>query len=413
MNDDRTISIDRGVRRSARSSALDEALVRLILQGFRGVPVGFVLWDGTRLPARVKDPVAWLRVHDRQALIRVALNPDLQVGELYSAGRLDVDGSLVDLAEAVYRFAHGSTAQNPLAALLRHVNRPRGNRRHQSRDNIRHHYDLGNDFYRLWLDEQLVYTCAYFPDPSVSLEAAQVAKLDYVCRKLDLKPGERVVEAGCGWGALALHMARHYQTAVRAYNISRSQLAHARQRAEREGLTDRVQFIEGDYREISGDCDVFVSIGMLEHVGRAHYRDLGAVMDRVLTPNGRGLIHSIGAPVSGPMNPWIERHIFPGAYTPTLREMMGVFEPFRFSILDVENLRLHYARTLEHWLARFEDHREQVRSLFDERFVRMWRLYLSGSIAAFRSGALDLFQVLFNRKGNNAVAWTRASLYRP
>ena len=156
--------------------------------------------------------------------------------------------------------------------MLRFVNRPRGNGERQSRENIQHHYDIGNDFYRLWLDEQLVYTCAYFPDPSASLEEAQIAKMDHVCRKLELRPGERVIEAGCGWGALALHMARHYGVQVRAYNISRSQLAYARERARTEGLADRVELIEGDYREISGGCDVFVSVGMLEHVGRGHYR---------------------------------------------------------------------------------------------------------------------------------------------
>lgn len=412
MSDDQSISWARA-RRQSPSGSFDAAVVSLLLRGFKGVPVGFVLWDGTRLPADLKRPVAWLHVHDRQALMRIALNPDLEIGELYSAGRLDVDGSLVELAEAVYRANYTSKAPGPLAALLRFVKRPRGNRRHQSRENIRHHYDIGNDFYGLWLDERLVYTCAYFPNPSCGLEDAQVAKMDHICRKLDLKPGERVIEAGCGWGALALHMARHYGVRVRAYNISRPQIIHARERTRAEGLGGRVELIEGDYREIAGECEAFVSIGMLEHVGREHYRDLGAVINRVLGPTGRGLIHSIGAPVSAPLNPWIERHIFPGAYTPTLGEMISVLEPFRFSILDVENLRLHYAKTLEHWLTRFEAHKEQVRAGFDEPFVRLWRLYLSGSIAAFRSGVLDLFQVLFTRAGDNAIPWTRSTWYRP
>jgi cyclopropane-fatty-acyl-phospholipid synthase len=412
MNDDQTVSLVRPGRQESGSGAFDSTLVRFLLRGLAGVPVGFVLWDGTRFATDPKSPVAWFRVRDRQALLKLALNPDLQVGELYSAGRIDVEGSLVDLAEAVYRASLTAAHQGPLAALLRAVNRPRGNAQHQSRENIHHHYDIGNAFYRLWLDEQLVYTCAYFPNPSDSLEHAQTAKMEHVCRKLDLKPGERVIEAGCGWGAMALHMARHHGVEVRAFNISRSQLAYARERADREGLTDRVEFIEGDYREIAGACDVFLSIGMLEHVGRQHYQDLGRVIDRVLHPDGRGLIHTIGSPISGPLNPWIERNIFPGAYTPTLREMMTVFEPFRFTILDVENLRLHYAKTLEHWLARFESSAEEVRTMFDESFVRAWRLYLSGSVAAFRSGTLDLFQVLFNRPGNNEIAWTRADLYR-
>ena len=412
MRGDQSTAWEQGRKRRSRSGALDAMLVRLLLKGFSGVPLGFVLWDGTRLPLETARPVVWIQVHDRQSLLKLALNPDLQFGELYSAGRLDVDGSLVELGKAIYRVSLTSTVRSPLAAVLRFVNRPSGNAEQQSRENIHHHYDIGNDFYRLWLDRQLVYTCAYFADPAMTLEAAQVSKMDYVCRKLDLRPGDRVAEAGCGWGALALHMARHYGAQVRAFNISTSQLAYARERARTEGLSDRVEFVEGDYREIEGEYDAFVSVGMLEHVGPRHYRDLGRVVDRVLTPAGRGLIHSIGSSISAPMNPWIERHIFPGGYTPTVREMMEMLEPFHFAVLDVENLRQHYARTLEHWLARYEQHVDEVHAMFDEPFVRAWRLYLSGSIAAFHSGALQLFQVLFNRTGAGDVAWTRAVIYR-
>jgi len=412
VKDDRGTVWEQGGARPPLSGAFDAMLVRLLLKGFSGVPLGFALWDGTRLPSDTAKPVVWIHVHDRRSLLRLALNPDLQFGELYSAGMLDVEGSLVELGEAVYRVSLTSTVRSPIAAVLRFVNRPRDNAEQQSRENIHHHYDIGNDFYRLWLDGQLVYTCAYFADPAMTLEAAQLSKMDYVCRKLDLRPGDRVAEAGCGWGALALHMARHYGAQVRAFNISTSQLAYARERAQAEGLSDRVEFIEGDYREIGGEYDAFVSIGMLEHVGPRHYRELGRMIDRVLTPAGRGLIHSIGSSVSAPMNPWIERHIFPGAYTPTVREMMDVLEPFRFAVLDVENLRQHYARTLEHWLARYEQHVDEVHAMFDEPFVRAWRLYLSGSVAAFRLGALQVFQVLFNRTGAGDVAWTRAALYR-
>ena len=412
MKDDRSTAWQRGQVGLPRSGAFDAMLVRILLKGFSGVPLGFALWDGTRLPSDTARPVVWIHVHDRQSLLRLALNPDLQFGELYSAGKLDVKGNLVELGEAVYRVSLTSTVRSPMAAVLRFVNRPRDNAERQSRENIHHHYDIGNDFYRLWLDRQLVYTCAYFADPAMTLEDAQVAKMDYVCRKLDLRPGDRVAEAGCGWGALALHMARHYGAQVRAFNISTSQLAYARERARAEGLSDRVEFVEGDYREIQGEYDAFVSIGMLEHVSRRHYRELGRVIDRALTPAGRGLIHSIGSSISAPMNPWIERHIFPGAYTPTVREMMEVLEPFRLTVVDVENLRQHYARTLEHWLARYEQQVDEVRAMFDEPFVRAWRLYLSGSVAAFRSGALQLFQVLFNRTGAGDVAWTRAVLYR-
>jgi len=192
-----------------------------------------------------------------------------------------------------------------------------------------------------------------------------------------------VVEAGCGWGALARHMAKHYGVTVKAYNISRQQLAYARDRARQEGLVGRVEYIEDDYRNIRGQYDAFVSVGMLEHVGVDNYPMLGAVAKKALRKHGRGLIHSIGRNRPGTMSAWIERRIFPGAHPPCLSEMMQIFEPNTFSVLDVENLRLHYARTLAHWLERFEANVDKVEAMTDPAFVRAWRLYLAGSMASF------------------------------
>ena len=270
---------------------------------------------------------------------------------------------------------------------------------------------LANDFYRLWLDEQMVYTCAYYPLPETTLSEAQVAKLDYVCRKLRLKPGERVAEAGCGWGALALHMARKYGVSVQAYNLSTEQIQYARQKAQAEGLSDRVEFVQDDYRHMTGQFDAFVSIGMLEHVGPENYRAMGQLISRVLTPAGRGLIHSIGRNAARPLDPWTDKYIFPGAHPPSLREMMDLFEDSGFSVMDFENLRLHYARTCADWLARFEHQSAAVAKMFDERFVRMWRLYLAASSVTFENGDLQLFQVVFSREVNNSLPWTRADWY--
>jgi cyclopropane-fatty-acyl-phospholipid synthase len=219
------------------------------------------------------------------------------------------------------------------------------------------------------------------------------------------------VEAGCGWGALALHMGRAYGATVKAYNISKEQIAYARERARAEGLQDRVQFIEDDYRNIEGEFDAFVSVGMLEHVGTDQYQALGAVIDRGLKAAGRGLIHSIGRDYPMPMDAWTERNIFPGACPPSLSQMTRIFEPFGFSVLDVENLRLHYAKTLEHWLERYEAASERVAQMYDPAFARAWRLYLAGSTAAFRSGYMQLFQVSFTRSGENRIPWTRQYLY--
>lgn len=405
----RNVPLQRGT--DGRAAALDNPWLRKVLDLVEFPPVCLVLWDGREVAPSSAQPVARMVVRDRGALLRLIANPDLQFGEMYSAGRIDVEGRLLEVVEALYRARPGRPKGGLRQAVLNWVNRPRPNSVMHARDNIHHHYDIGNDFYRLWLDDQMLYTCAYFPDRAATLEQAQIAKMDHVCRKLQLKPGDRVVEAGCGWGALALHMARHYGVEVKAYNIAREQLAYARDRARREGLGARVEYIEGDFREIDAECDAFVSVGMLEHVGVAHYGALGAVIDRCLAANGRGLIHTIGMNYPAPLNPWIERHIFPGAYPPSLGEMMRIFEPANFSILDVENLRLHYAQTLEHWLQRFEAAEAQVENMFGGSFVRMWRLYLAGSLGAFATGQLALFQVVFARARDNGIPWTRDYLY--
>jgi cyclopropane-fatty-acyl-phospholipid synthase len=376
-------------------------------------PVAVALWDGEAINVSDSPPLATVVIHNAATLWRIAASPFFQFAEAYADGRVDIFGDLVSAIAAINRSIQTSTTAGFFYKLVSQWLRlPRFNSLSASRDNVYHHYDIGNDFYRLWLDEQLAYTCAYFPTPEASLEDAQVAKFDHVCRKVRLSPGDRVVEAGCGWGALALHMARRYGASVRAYNVSREQVAYARQRARDEGLADRVEFVEDDWRNIEGTYDVFMSVGMLEHVGKHNYRGLGEVIHRSITEKGRGLIHSIGRNKPAPVDRWIERRIFPGSYPPSLAEMMRIFEPRQLSVLDVENLRLHYVETLKHWLARYERAIDCVREMFDERFVRMWRLYLAASVAAFDVGDLQLFQVAFARGTSNEIPWTRAHLYR-
>jgi cyclopropane-fatty-acyl-phospholipid synthase len=397
--------------RAKSPTAIDRWMLSLLQRGFGTAPVGFALWDGTQTSPPHGSSAGRLLVRDRRTLVGLLLDPELNFGEAYASGRLEVLGDLPELLEETYRAweKEGRNDGRPTGRVA--LRRPNTLRR--ARENIHHHYDIGNEFYRLWLDDQLLYTCAYFPRPDASLEQAQVAKMDHVCRKLRLRPGERVVEAGCGWGALALHMARHYGVQVQAFNISTEQIRYGRERARAEGLSDRVAFVEDDYRNIQGRFDVFVSVGMLEHVGKDMYATLRGVIERCLsTEGGRGLLHFIGRDRQRPLNAWIRRRIFPGAYPPTLREVQEhILEPGGLSVLDVENLRLHYARTLEHWLGRFEGAVEQVRAMFGEPFVRAWRLYLAGSEAAFATGWMQLFQVVFARTGENDVPWTRDHIH--
>ncbi len=387
---------------------LDALLLRRLAARMGFAPLRYALGRST-FAAPAGPPVATLRFRDRRALVGLLLDPEVHFGDAYADRRIEIEGDLVAAVEAAYRALEGGARPSPLAWLgtWRRHSLPR------ALTNVHCHYDLGNDFYALWLDQQLLYTCAYFESPELSLDEAQVAKMDHVCRKLGLRPGETVVEAGCGWGALALHMARRYGVRVRAYNISREQLAWARERARREGLDGRVEFVEGDYRTIRDRCDVFVAVGMLEHVGRRSYGELGRVIARSLDrTRGRGLMHFIGRDQPRPLNAWIRRRIFPGAYPPALTEVgAGVLEAAGLSLIDVENLRGHYALTLRHWRQRYERAVAKGRVGFDERFRRTWRLYLAGSEAAFRAGSLQLFQIVFAPGGSSAVPWTRRELY--
>jgi cyclopropane-fatty-acyl-phospholipid synthase len=390
-------------------SWIDASLLRAVRRLVGAAPVCFRLPEAAE--SHPESLVPTIRFDSRATLARVVLDPEIGFGDAYATGKIEIDGPLVDVLEAFYRTAQPRTwFSRVVSGAMRIAQR---NSRNGSRRNIHQHYDMPTDFYQLWLDPLLVYTCAYFPEPQSTLEEAQAAKLDLVCRKLMLRPGERVVDAGCGWGALALHMARNYGVRVRAFNISRAQIAYARQQARRAGLDGQVEFIEEDYRNIAGQYDVFVSVGMLEHVGRENYREFGAVIRRIIGDTGRGLVHFIGRDTPQRFSPWIRKRIFPGAYVPSLREALIPLEHERFSVSDVENLRQHYARTVEHWLLRFERSYAYVAERFGEEFARSWRLYLAGSVAAFRTGSLQLFQVVFHGRHCQAVPWTRAHLYEP
>jgi cyclopropane-fatty-acyl-phospholipid synthase len=387
-------------------NALDRWLLAQLRSRLGESRVHMALWD--ELESKPAEKSATVRFCDRAALWQVLLNPGLHFGDLYSAGRVKIGGDILAVVDEAYRYL----AENESQARWLARSRLAAPDLAESRRNIHHHYDIGNEFYKLWLDrDALQYTCAYYAEPTMTIEQAQQAKMHHVCRKLRLSAGERVAEAGGGWGGFALFMAKNYGVRVRSFNISKEQIAYSREWAERENLQHLVEFVEDDFRNMSGTYDVFVSIGMLEHVGAGNYKDFGQLINRVLDSDGRGLVHSIGRDRPEPLNAWINKRIFPGAYPPTLREMMDLFEDNGLSVLDVENIRLHYAETLRAWLDRYEENVENVRTMFDEPFVRAWRLYLAGSLVAFVRGKLQLFQVAFARSGMNKIPWTRAHAY--
>lgn len=390
---------------------LERWIARKVLAVDGEAPVSVRLWNGEEVGEPGDDPLATIEVRDRAVLFELIRNPDLVIGDAYAEGRIELEGDLPGTIEAFFRARMGVPSIAAALSRVASMIPSPGNTLGRSRRNVHHHYDVGNEFYAMWLDPNLVYTCAYFLDDETSLYDAQLAKMEHVCRKVRLQPGDHVVEAGCGWGSLALYMAEHYDVKVRAFNVSSEQIKYARNQAKKKGLSQRVEFVEDDYRNISGRYDAFVSVGMLEHVGKAHYATLGRVIDGSLDTHGRGLLHSIGRSRPAQMNAWMERRIFPGAHIPSLREMLEVCESANLQVNDVENLRMHYARTLENWLSAYEEHADEIEDMYDSVFMRTYRLYLASSIAAFRTANTHLYQVAFTRCENNELPWTRQHLY--
>jgi cyclopropane-fatty-acyl-phospholipid synthase len=397
--------------RTPSSSRLVDPLATWAAQRFVAalphVPIRIALPGGTVVGA--DRPLATLRLADRRALLELLLDPELSFGDLYTDERLEVEGDLVGLLDVALRgqLAVGLRDRLPRPLRERRLDQDLG----RATQNARRHYDVGNEFYSLWLDERMVYTCAYFPTPDVSLEDAQLAKMRHVCRKVGLRPGMDVIELGSGWGSLALFMAREYGVNVRAWNVSQEQVSWAREQAEKQQLAGRVEFVLDDWRNASGRCDALVSVGMLEHVGPEHYVELGALARRLLSREGLALVHSIGRAAPARLNRWIVERIFPNAHPPALSEMIRIVEPNGFAVLDVENLRLHYARTGRHWLSRYEASRRRIEQLVGRATARAWRLYLAATAAAFQAATLQLYQLVFTRADNDRIPWTRAALY--
>ena len=351
-------------------------------------------------------PEAGVELRSEKAVRRLVLDPALAVGECYMDGTLTPLGStLYDLLDVMCSnidagWHHpGLQIQSMLRTAMRRWSQFNPVKR--SRQNVSHHYDLGDDLYGLFLDKDWQYSCAYFPTGAETLEEAQVAKKRHIAAKLVLdRPGLTVLDIGCGWGGMALTLARDYDADVLGITLSTEQLARARMRAQEAGLADRVRFELLDYRDpaLSQSFDRIVSVGMFEHVGIHHYDAFFQRVHHLLSPGGVALIHAIGrSDGSGATNPWINRYIFPGGYSPALSEVFPAVERSGLIADDVEVLRLHYADTLRHWRRRFAARRGDAAALYDERFCRMFEFYLAGSELAFRRMGHMVWQLQLSR----------------
>jgi len=348
-----------------------------------------------RLGDGLGAPVA-VAIASRAWLARIAANPSMGLGEAYMEGGLVMEtGSIHDLVDLIGRNAKYRPTKRAGALSRWWLDwRLQANARAAARRNVAHHYDLSVNFYRRFLDSDLQYSCAYFAEPGMSLEEAQAAKKQHIAAKLLLKPGQKVLDIGCGWGGLGLSLARAANVEVDGVTLSTEQLATAQRRAEAAGLAHRARFSLTDYRDVAGPYDRVVSVGMFEHVGRPNYQTYFDQVARLLSDDGVALVHAIGrADGPGFTQPWIAKYIFPGGYIPALSEVLPCVERAGLIVADLEILRLHYAETLRCWRERFAAQRETIAALHDERFCRMWEFYLSASELAFRYRGHMVFQL--------------------
>jgi len=346
-----------------------------------------------------------VRFNDAVAQRSVLLDPELHLGEAYMDGTFVVEqGSIADVLAILLRQERiGPPRWAMPLKMVRYLLRrlQQFNPRSRSRRNVAHHYDLDGRLYKLFLDADQQYSCAYFETPDQSLDDAQLAKRRHLAAKLWVKPGVNVLDIGCGWGGLALYLAEMGGVGVTGITLSQEQHARAQQRAIERGRAEDAIFRLEDYRDVVGRFDRIVSVGMFEHVGVGYYDTFFHKCAQILQEDGVFLLHTIGR--SGPpsvTNPWIAKYIFPGGYIPALSEVLPAIQRARLVVTDVEILQLHYAETLKAWRARFVAHREEIERLYDKRFVRMWEFYLASSEMAFRESDMVVFQIqMAKRKG--------------
>ncbi|CDZ47437.1 SAM-dependent methyltransferase [Neorhizobium galegae] len=360
--------------------------------------------DNRHVFAGTPGPSVTMRLTDKRLYRTLVFNPELAAGEAYMDGTMRFeDGSTLRDFLTLFSVNRLSLGSYPLQKVLRSIKmrfrkRQQSNRRGQAQQNVAHHYDLGNDFYKLFLDANMLYSCAYFREPSETLEQAQRNKLRLLAAKLGLKPGMKVLDIGCGWGDLALYLARLEDVEVLGVTLSKEQQALASSRAQAAGLDNRVRFELKDYRDVTETFDRIVSVGMFEHVGVHHYDEFFAKLNSLMPDDGLVVLHSIGhMSPPGMASPWLRKYIFPGAYSPALSEVFEVVERNSLWVTDLEFLRVHYATTLAQWSERFQKNRDAVIALYDERFARMWEFYLISAEMMFRTGSQLVFHMQLSR----------------
>ncbi|MDM0805802.1 class I SAM-dependent methyltransferase [Clostridium perfringens] len=390
---------------------INKNIVKSIAEHLSDRPFDLEYWDGEIIKYGEGEPEFKLIIKNFPSKKELLSDPSVALGEAYMKGDIDIEGDLQKFFESIIRNKDSFMNKNTVFRLASKIKAPS---LIKSKKDIAHHYDIGNDFYSLWLDKTMSYSCGYFKNPTDTLYDAQMNKIHHILKKLNLKEGQHLLDIGCGWGYLIIEAAKLYKVKALGITLSEEQFKKAKERIKQEGLEDLVDVQLMDYRNLEKsnlEFDRIVSVGMAEHVGHANLPLFFKNVDSVLKESGLFLLHNITNLVETEGNKWITTYIFPGGYLPTLREELNISADINFRTLDVESLRLHYMKTLEEWCKNFMNHLDEERDMFDDEFLRMWHLYLATCAAAFHYWDIDIHQILFSKGINNTLPMTRKYLY--
>jgi cyclopropane-fatty-acyl-phospholipid synthase len=394
----------------AKIANMEKKLLSKVLSQIKHGTLEVTFWDGKTERYGRGQPKAHVSINKKGILRRALRNSSLAFGEAYMDGDITIDEPITNLLKLA--------ELNPMklgdGRIGKRVRKLHKNKKSKQAKYIAHHYDIGNDFYKLWLDPTMFYSCAYFKNRKDSLETAQHQKVEHILKKLQLKPGLSLLDIGCGWGYTLVWAAKKYKIKGVGVTLSHEQVRFARELAKREDVDKLVKFRYQNYQDIpkTEKYDRLVSIGFLEHVGQNNLDEYFKVVQQNLKPGGISVLHSITHQDESPTDPWIDKYIFPGGYIPSMRETTSLMAEHDFYIFDYENLGQHYGMTLEHWYRAFEKHKKQVIEMYDERFYRMWRLYLLGSMTVFKTGRTHLSQWVFKNGQDPDWPLTREYLYK-
>ena len=390
---------------------VDKIFIKSFLHTFKDESFCVKFWDGDEVKVGENDPLFKIILKKPIPKKDILTSTTLAFGEAYMNGDLEVEGDFSLMLNTVLKYKDKFTTDfKGLPKIFSNLTSTK-----KQKEEVTYHYDIGNDFYKLWLDDTLSYSCAYFKNENESLGEAQLNKIHHLLKKLNLRDGITLLDIGCGWGALLIEAVKLYKIKGLGITLSEEQFKAFKERIEKENLQDYLQVKLMDYRELEKSGLLFdrvVSVGMLEHVGRSNYDLFMKCVSKVLKKEGVFVLHYISGLYESEGDAWIKKYIFPGGVIPTLREIISLSADYKFYTVDVESLRMHYYKTLIKWAENFEKNTDKVREMFDEKFVRMWRMYLYSCAACFYTGVIDLHQIVFTKGVNNSLPLTREYLYK-